>query len=278
VVTLNSDTSISPAEFGEQLRRTREGAGLRVEDIVAETKVSKTILEGLERGDFQFLPERVFCRSFVAQYARTIGVDETPILESFDVAWAEYSLSSGVHCNLEIVADDLAPSIRWRFWIPIAAGVAILLVAAAVILGGSTTPGEGLAPDPRRSGARQVTVTRTKSPVVIPTPRMKITEPAMDTESESMVQMTITVDAGEESWIHYRDRDGMTGQRLLADGQELVLDLAGPVKLTVGNAGAVQVVVGQQTYRDFGLPGQVIHTEVTRQGFTTHGSSESESR
>lgn len=252
--------------------RTREGAGLRLEDIVAETKVSRAIFTALERGEFHRLPERVFCRSFVAQYARTIGVEEAPILEAFDQAWEEYSASSGIHRNLEVVADDLGPSIRWRFWIPIAAGVVILLVAAAVILRGSTVPGEGLAPDPRRSGAREVVATMQRSPVVIPTPETTRGESAPESETEATVRMSMEVEPGEECWIHYRDRDGMTGQRLLAGGQQLELDLAGPVKLTVGNAGALRVRVGEHVYRELGLPGQVVHTEVTRAGFTPLGS------
>ena len=273
---LDDGDSITPSAFGEQLRRTREAAGLRVEDIAAETKVSKAILNGLEEGNFKFLPERVFCRSFVAQYARTIGVEDGPLLESFDQAWEEYSSTSGIHPNLEFLTDDLGPSIRWRFWIPIAAGVAILLVAATVILRGSTSPGAGLSPDPRRSGVRTVSATQITIPAAKPTPQLQPTQTDFsDVVVESMVRMTVEVDPGTECWIHYRDRDGMTGERLLANGQRLALELPGPVKLTVGNAGAVQLTVDGRTYRDLGLPGQVIHTEVTQQGLTPLGSRES---
>ncbi len=276
MVTLDEGDSITPSAFGEQLRRTREGAGLRVEDIAAETKVSKAILNGLEQGNFKFLPERVFCRSFVAQYARTIGVDDGPLLVAFDQAWEEYSATSGVHANLEVLVDDLGPSIRWRFWIPITAGAVILLVAAAVILRGSTSPGEGLAPDPRRSGARTVASTLATGPTAKPTPQVQRSQTAIgDVEDDSMVRMTVQVDLGNECWIHYRDREGMTGQQLLTNGQSLALELEGPVKLTVGNAGAVQLTVDGTTYRSLGLPGQVIHTEVTQGGLTPLGSGES---
>ncbi len=273
---LDDGDSTTPSGFGEQLRRTREGAGLRVEDIAAETKVSKTILLRLEEGNFSLLPERVFCRSFVAQYARTCGVEESALLESFDQAWEEYSVTSGVHTNLEILADDLGRSIRWRFWIPITAGIAILLVAAGVILLGSASPSEGLAPDPRRSGARTVVTPQIDSPVVKPTPGKQPLQKEISTEvDEWMVRMTVEVNLGTECWIHYRDREGMTGQQLLANGQRVALELGGPVKLTVGNAGGVQLTIDGKTYRDLGLPGEVIHTEVTRQGLEVLGSEAS---
>lgn len=269
---------MSPASFGELLRRTREGAGLRIEDIVAETKVSKAIFESLEAGLFYKLPERVFCRSFVVQYARTVGVEEGPLRDAFDQAWDEFSMSSGTHPNVEMVADDLGPTIRWRFWLPIAAGVLILLVAAAVILRGSTSPGEGLAPDPRRSGVRQMTEAREIRPEASPTPRSESTLTEIDVAVESMVKMILEVGLGEECWIHYRDSDGMTGQQLLANGQQVTLELAGPVKLTVGNAGAVMLTVDDRIYRDLGLPGQVIHTEVTREHLVPLGSGETVAR
>jgi hypothetical protein len=68
----------------------------------------------------------------------------------------------------------------------------------------------------------------------------------------------------------------MTGQSLLTNGDRLDLELAGPVKLTVGNAGAVKIVVGNQVFSDLGLPGQVIHTEVTREGFSRLGRGEAQ--
>jgi len=276
VVNVNNAESVSPAAFAEQLRGAREESGLRLEDISAETKVSRAILDALERGSFQFLPERVFSRSFVAQYARIVGVDEGPLVEAFDSAWEQYSLSSGVHPNLEVLSDDLGPSIRWRFWIPIAAGVVVLLIAAAVILRSTTSISEGLAPDPRRSGVRQVTETGSALPAIRPTLQPKPSRTPMEEAEEPLVKMAVRVDPGEECWIHFRDRDGMTGERLLRNGQQLDLELAGPIKLTVGNAGAVEFTVDGLLYRDLGLPGQVIHTEVTHGKFTPLGSNGSE--
>lgn len=268
-------TRTSPPEFGEQLRRTREAAGLQIEDIVVETKVSKSIFEALEAGRFQRLPERVFSRSFVAQYARTVGIDDGPLLEAFDSAWEEYAAESGVHPNLYVPGQDIRRSIRWRFWLPIAGGILILLVAAGVILRGSSSFRDELAPDPRRSGASLTADVVPTAPAIQPTPGSTPLPADPDAMAvDETVELVIVVKAGEECWIHYRDRDGMTGQNLLVDGQRLPLELAGPVMLTIGNAGAVEILIDDRVVDDLGLPGQVIHTEVTRDGFTALGSSE----
>jgi hypothetical protein len=249
----------------------RESAGLTLEDISAETKVSRRILQALENGQFQYLPEKVFSRSFVAQCARTIGIDEGPLVESFDRAWESYTLASGTHPNLFAVTNGVRPTIRWRFWIPIAIGGLILVVAAAAILRGTNSVADGLQPDPRRSGASQMAAVQPTGLTEPPTPLAEVQSPTPEIADGSMVNVIVEVEAGEECWIHYRDRDGMTGQQLLSDGRRLVLDLAGPVKLTVGNAGAVSLTVDGITYRDLGLPGQVVHTEVNHRGFEPLG-------
>jgi hypothetical protein len=87
-------------------------------------------------------------------------------------------------------------------------------------------------------------------------------------QPESVVELSIGVEPGEECWVHFRDRDGVTGQRLVGGGGRLELELAGPVKLTIGNAGAATLTIGDKTFRELGMPGQVIHTEVTPTGFT----------
>lgn len=276
MVDLVENTENARQTFGEKLRQTRESAGLRLEDIVGETKVSKTIFESMEQGVFTSLPERVFSRSFVAQYARTARADESPLLELFDLAWAEHETATDSRTDLVALDAEVKPSIHWRFWFPMTAGLVIAVVAAVAILGSSTTMNDGLARDPRRSGAKPATQTpEIKTPTQpVPVSRSPVVE--LQAATDAMVELTVSVRPGEECWIHYRDRDGMTGQHLLANGQTLPLALAGPVKLTVGNAGAVEIRLGEKILGDLGLPGQVIHTEVTRDGLTRHGENNAE--
>ncbi len=62
-----------PKTFGEELRRLRESAGLSLEDIAEETKISKRILNNLEAGDFRFLPQMVFSRNSSPSTPRLSG-------------------------------------------------------------------------------------------------------------------------------------------------------------------------------------------------------------
>jgi hypothetical protein len=85
------------------------------------------------------------------------------------------------------------------------------------------------------------------------------------------VVIVIRVRPETECWIHYRDRDGAAGGKLLAGGAEERIELAGPVKLTVGDANAVILEVAGVTYENLGRSGQVVHTEVSSSGLVVLG-------
>jgi transcriptional regulator with XRE-family HTH domain len=62
-------------DFGAWLRNERERAGLSLETIAAETKVSRPLLVALERNDVSRWPAGIFRRAFVRNYAGLVGVD-----------------------------------------------------------------------------------------------------------------------------------------------------------------------------------------------------------
>jgi hypothetical protein len=85
------------------------------------------------------------------------------------------------------------------------------------------------------------------------------------------VTMLLRVHPEMECWIHFRDRDGVAGGRLLAGGAEERIELMGPVKLTVGDADAVVIEIDGVEYTGLGRPGQVVHTEVSSEGLVVLG-------
>lgn len=256
-------------QFGEALRGLREGAGVALDSISAETKISRRILEALEQGQFQFLPEQVFSRNFVRQYARTVGADEVELVEWFDAAWERFLVTSGSHPRLEAESQPPRDSTHWRFWIPLALGAVVLVSAGVVIVRGSRSA-QRTQPDPMRTMAGLPTPVT--EPTALSTP--EATQAAAPTPldegnpEDGALDLGVRVSSGKECWIRFRDREGRTEQRLLKAGEELRLELEAPVLLSLGNAAAVTVRVGQTEYRDLGRPGEVLHMEVTRQGIT----------
>jgi cytoskeletal protein RodZ len=261
-----------PKTFGEELRRLRESAGLSVDDIAGETKISKRILNNLEAGEFQFLPQKVFIRNFVAQYATCVGADPYRLAESFEAAWERFILASGAHPRFLSDETPLVRSFRWSFWLPVGLAAAILVIATIVIVRGSA-PGEQLGaafvPSPSSQPSRRVSPT---ARAVTEAPPIQIEERAVAEDKIKLVAFTVRVRQDRECWIHYRDRDGVAGGQLLAGGTEERIVLGGPVKLTIGDADAVSLEVADVVYEDLGRPGQVVHTEVRSDGLVILGA------
>jgi transcriptional regulator with XRE-family HTH domain len=69
--------------FGPRLRAERERRGISLETIASVTNVGKDLWEGLERNDFSRWPSGIFARSFVRDYARAIGLDDTEVVNDF---------------------------------------------------------------------------------------------------------------------------------------------------------------------------------------------------
>jgi transcriptional regulator with XRE-family HTH domain len=74
---------IEAKEFGASLRRERERRGISLDAIAETTKVSASVLAGLERGDLSRWPSGIFRRAFVRAYATAVGLDAEDTLGEF---------------------------------------------------------------------------------------------------------------------------------------------------------------------------------------------------
>ncbi len=71
--------------FTNELKKTREEAGITLEGISAKTRIDIKFLKALERGDVHFLPE-LYVKAFVKQYAKVIGLDEDETMQRYLMA------------------------------------------------------------------------------------------------------------------------------------------------------------------------------------------------
>lgn len=82
------------ARFGESLRQHRERRHLALEKIAQDTKISRSLFAGLERGDCSRWPPGVYSRAYMRSYADAIGLDSNVAVAEFaahypELAWPE---------------------------------------------------------------------------------------------------------------------------------------------------------------------------------------------
>lgn len=62
----------------------RESKGITLRQIADATKISLRFLEAIERGDFDQLPGGIYDRSYLRQYARAVGFEESRLLAYYE--------------------------------------------------------------------------------------------------------------------------------------------------------------------------------------------------
>lgn len=115
---------------GQMLRRAREANQLSLDEMVVQTKLSRSTLEAMEADNFAALAEPVFARGYYRRCARVLDMPEAQLLEAYEHASGEpppRPVPPGT------VGDDepLYPS---RNWLPMVLLVVLgcLLVAAII--------------------------------------------------------------------------------------------------------------------------------------------------
>ena len=66
-----------------RLRRERERRQIALSSISANTNISASLFEALERGDVSRWPAGIYRRSFVRAYAQAIGLDPDEVAREF---------------------------------------------------------------------------------------------------------------------------------------------------------------------------------------------------
>lgn len=124
-----------PVELpGSLLRQAREEKGLTIEEMSAISNLTKQVIRGIESDDYADLAGLSFVRGYLKLYAKKLGVDESKVLEPFDL-WK--AVQSGEQpLSLSSVSQDseqITPGPSKKSFVAVSAVVVILLVSGIVI-------------------------------------------------------------------------------------------------------------------------------------------------
>ena len=80
---MTSDDSTLDPSLCVRLRRERERRQIALSSISANTKISTSLFESLERGDVSRWPSGIYRRAFIRAYAEAIGLDPDAVAREF---------------------------------------------------------------------------------------------------------------------------------------------------------------------------------------------------
>lgn len=129
------------ATVAEQLRAAREAAGLTPAQVAQQTKMRVDRVEAVEAGNYEVFTAPVYIRGFVRTYARLVKADESAVMTALDAELAQTarfrehpSLTGEASGTLDRVMLRLS-LVPWRLVLPVAALVAVVLVATLIYQG-----------------------------------------------------------------------------------------------------------------------------------------------
>jgi cytoskeleton protein RodZ len=211
------------SDFGGKLRQAREGRGISLRQIAANTKIAVAVLEALERNDVSKLPGGIFSRAFVRSYAVEVGLDpDETVREFLERFHGEPAPEHTLHVPVSEQEDALARHGAVMLGVKVVAAVLLVsAIAAYFFWKGRRTP-EDAARAPQQQVQGQAPVQpAAQSPPVVPPPT---TTPAPLPTSGPM---RLEIRPVGECWV-----------RLSIDGK--------PVLGRVMQAGEVQTFIVQQ--------------------------------
>lgn len=243
-----------PVSFGSWLRRQREVREISLREIADASKISLRYLEAFEQDRFDVLPAPIFARGFLREYAKYVGLDPDEVVNHF------LSAKQALEPEEQGEAEAEPPPSRSSWVLNLLLVLAVLIVIALVAMlafhaersrGGQSEP----APDVEssRSAAPAGEPPPAVAEEVAPPRPVTAAAPAADADgleaaTAPEAPLTVTLEFVDRCWVVI-DVDGRREiQQEVAAGESLRLEAQERVRLTLGNAGGVEVRVNGRRY------------------------------
>jgi cytoskeleton protein RodZ len=279
------------ASIGSELRISREKAGLSLEDVSAQLRISVRHLENIESGDRDRLPGSTYLLGFVRSYAKLLKLNADDMCQRIMDAMTEADFKPELH----VVGGGVSPTdYRTRY---IMAGVVLVILAysgwyllrsdtisTSGFLSVEESPEETETPSVSSSVSNEVEagvtiIPETPSETATPEPVENIQEgsntaqinPQVETVSSDAdsddvsandnAMSQIMIKATSSTWIELKTEaeETVVAKLLLADEMINIPD-DGVYTLTTGNAGGL--LIGYQgddaSWKTLGVNGEIL--------------------
>jgi cytoskeleton protein RodZ len=241
--------------IGEELRAERIRRGMTLQQVADETRIDLCYLEAMEEDRFDDLNLGTFFRrSFLRQYARMLGLNDTPLVE-------------GLREQFETSGEPATPPPKRSVHIPPAI---LYCVLAALALTGvyrlnqsRNRINEG-AMSAMRDGQHELSTSKPPAPIV----GEQVSSASRQASVESNSAMIhVELRAAEPVWLSITS-DGISAyQGTLETEQNRSFDASAKLTVLAGNARGLQISMNGKPVSPMGAHGQVVLLEFTPGGF-----------
>jgi cytoskeletal protein RodZ len=237
-------------EIGNILKEARESRGLTLEKVEEETKIRKKYISAMEQDEFQTLPGPVYARAFLKNYAKYLNIDTEEIIE----------VLKEIHPGEDIQAETTEPVDKkavkkaglTRYWMYFAAVLLISAVAVSIYYGArGINANRGAAEEGGNRSAVEATSqddTLQQAPIQDNSPKLTGVNVVLNVKSDKS-WINVIVDGNQVFQGEIK-----AGESKSFEGKEIIL-------VTLGNAGAVEVLENGKSIGFLGAAWEVVEHE-----------------
>jgi len=261
------------SNFGANFRKAREAAGLPLEKIAAETRISTRFLAAIENEAFQLLPGGIFNRGFIRAYAEYLGLDSNQAVADYDRISAASQETADV---LHDVERAPARNSDWNLYLVAAAILLLLMVAYYFVTRKAATPEPPPAP-----GAAQLA---TPSPADVSVPAVTLAVPPEATLPATPVQpvsaptpkpltppgptasaaaLAVDVNVTDSTWMKVTADGTVALSEVLQAGTNRRFSAERSIDVVIGNAAGATMQINGRDLGQLGAAGRVREFRIT---------------
>ena len=267
---------------GRILRSARERQGRAVAEIADELCLTQQYLRAIEEDDVKSLPGTFFYKNFVKQYAAIVGVKESEIrpgIEALTASPEEPALPGTLAQPPVRPLDPIVADSNRRYFASTrlglsVAGLAVVLMACSGFYAWWMRPKEVAAAKARPLPAVvQNAVQTVVQPVSQPSPAsmsvsaqnppptqaatVEVTAAETQTTIDGINHVVLNLAATEKTWLSITSEGKRIFSGILEPSQTKTLTGLDAARMTVGNAGGINVLLNGKPIGPIGKSGQV---------------------
>ncbi|AFZ27157.1 hypothetical protein Cylst_5112 [Cylindrospermum stagnale PCC 7417] len=242
--SIEQQRSSKLAELGSQLWASRQEKGLSLEEMVALTRIPRRLLQAIEEGNLEDLPEPIYIQGLIRQFADALDFNGAEFASTFPIG-SQRVMPQPTWNNTPTIAQ-LRPIHLYLLYIFLILfsvnGLSNLLNNAALQANNSQIP-----PSPQKESLLPPEINQPNN-----SPEL---QPVSSKKQSQSVQIGVTLKSS--SWIRVI-ADGKTEfEGILPEGSRRTWQATQQLTVKTDNAGGVLMSVNQQEAKEMGEPGKV---------------------
>ncbi len=249
-------------ELGEMLREARERKGVSLAEVEEETKIRERLIVALEEEDYGILPDRIYTKGLLKNYARYLGLDTSEVMRLFgEEEVAPLPPASQALASPPLLSPDL---------------IVILVILMALGLVGVWGYHQYLAPILIPLLATPTVEASSPTPETIPTRTLPPSPSPSPTPTEVVTTgLHLEIEILTRTWLEVTVDGEELFRGLLDAGETETWSASEVIALHVGDAAGVRVVLNGQEIPPLGGVGEVVDVEWRAEEFLTPIPAES---